>query len=213
MTAAVLATSVDSTTRDAILDAAERRFADAGFEGASTREIAADVGLKNQASLYHYFDNKQALYEAVLQRGVELLLAVVSGSARAGALLQSDGAARSERMASYLDRTFDYLVAHPQLARLIQRASLDDSGVVRETLARLAQPLFEGGVRLLRDAGTAWPEEELPHLAAGLYHLIFGYFSDIALLRSVMSDDPASDEAIARQRSFARAAVARLLGA
>jgi len=212
MSAIVSGPGLESTTRDGILDAAERRFAEMGFEGASTREIAADVGLKNQASLYHYFENKQAIYEAVLRRGVESLLAVVTESGRA-AVLRGDAPARGERMASYLDRTFDYLVAHPHLARLIQRASLDESGIAGEIVARLAQPLFEEGVRLLREAGTAWPAEELPHLAAGLYHLIFGYFSDMALLGAVMPDDPASEAAIARQRSFVRAAVGRLLGA
>ena len=41
-----------------ILDAAERRFAERGFDGVSVREIATDAGLKNQASLYHHFKNK-----------------------------------------------------------------------------------------------------------------------------------------------------------
>jgi len=213
MAAALTGTSIESTTRDAILDAAERRFAEAGFDGASTREIAADVGLKNQASLYHYFENKQSIYEAVLRRGVESLLAVITDSARAGALREADGTARGEQLASYLDRTFDYLVAHPHLARLIQRASLDEGGIAREIVARLVQPLFDGGVRLLQDARGAWPPDELPHVAAGLYHLIFGYFSDMALLSAVMDDDPASGTSIARQRSFVRAAVARLLTA
>ena len=57
---AVLAPSVNthtdlSSTRNAILDAAERRFAEYGFAGVSVREIAADAGLKNQASLYYHF--------------------------------------------------------------------------------------------------------------------------------------------------------------
>jgi AcrR family transcriptional regulator len=212
MTAALIAQHVDSTSREAILDAAERRFAEAGFDGASTREIAADAGLRNQASLYHYFGNKEALYEAVLSRGIETLLDVVRESARAGVSANGGAGPRRELMTSYLDRTFDYLVAHPHLARLIQRASLGDSDLARETLARLAQPLFEGGVRLLREMGGAWPDQQLPHLAAGLYHLIFGYFSDVALLRVVMPDDPANDAAIERQRSFVRGAIARLLG-
>ena len=56
-----------SSTRDAILDAAERRFAERGFAGVSVRQITADAGLRNQASLYHHFKNKRAIYEAVLE--------------------------------------------------------------------------------------------------------------------------------------------------
>ena len=68
-------------TRELILDVAERRFAERGFAAVSMREIAAEAGLKNQASLYHYFKNKRALYEAVLTRSVEPILARRSTSA------------------------------------------------------------------------------------------------------------------------------------
>ena len=205
----VAAPALEPTTSDAILDAAERRFAERGFDGASVREIAADVGLKNQASLYHHFDNKQALYEAVLARGVDLLIGVVEESARAGSL--RDGGA-AETVGAYVDRVVTYLVAHPNMARLIQRASLDDDAAARLIVLRLVRPLFDGGVQLLRERGDAWSADEVPHVAAGIYHLIFGYFVDTALLRGVMHDDPASEAAIERQRKFLRTAVPRLLG-
>jgi AcrR family transcriptional regulator len=196
-------------TRDEILDAAERHFAERGFDGASVREICADAGLKNQASLYHYFANKQQLYEAVLRRGVESLLAVVVEGRAAG--VARDGA--SGGMNAYLDRTMDYLIAHQHLARLIQRASIDDSDSARAIVAQLARPLYEEGVHLLAGVPTAWPADQLPYLAAGLYHLIFGYFADTALLRAVMRDDPSSAAAIARQRAFVQRAVSVLVGA
>src|SRR5215467_5715978 len=65
------------STRDHILDAAERRFAERGFAGVSMREIAADADLRNQASLYHHFRDKRALYEAVLARGITPIIALV----------------------------------------------------------------------------------------------------------------------------------------
>ena len=63
-------------------------------------------------------------------------------------------------------------------------------------------------------AGTSgiWTESEIPHLAAGLYHLIFGYFANAALLEAVLPDDPRSPAALARQSRFLKVAVARLLG-
>ena len=190
------------TTRDAILDEAEARFAERGFDGVSMREIATAVGLRNQASLYHYFSNKQAMYDAVLSRGVRGVLAAVTGDARPS----------NDAVAPYLDRVLDYLSMHPQLARLIQRASLEDSGVASELFGGLVQPLYDEGLRLLREAPSTWEQDELPHLAAGLYHLIFGYFADTTLWRSVMHDDPASAGAIERQRRFVHRAVERLLG-
>jgi AcrR family transcriptional regulator len=190
------------TTRDAILDEAEARFAERGFDGTSMRDVAAAVGLRNQASLYHYFANKQAMYEAVLARGVSAVLHEVTAST----------VATRHAVAPYLDGVLDYLDAHPHMARLIQRASLDDSPVTRDLVGRMVQPLYDEGLRMLGDADGAWRADELPHLAAGLYHLIFGYYADASLLRAVMRDDPTSDAALERQRRFVHHAVERLLG-
>src|SRR5947207_13065534 len=72
------------STRDAILDAAERRFAERGFAGASMREIASEAGLKNQASLYHHFRHKRALYAAVRPRGIAPIIALGAASGTDG---------------------------------------------------------------------------------------------------------------------------------
>jgi AcrR family transcriptional regulator len=188
-----------ATTRDTILDAAERRFADAGFAGTSVRDIAGDVGLKNQASLYHYFEHKQAIYEGVLQRAIDALVP----------LWQRDGAG----IVPGVDMVVEYLAAHPHVARLIERAGLDDDLVVRGAASRLLRPLFDSGVRVLAESGGPWRADELPLLAAGLYHLIFGYFANASLLEAVMRQDPRTPEMLARQRRFLTIAIARLLGA
>ncbi len=192
------------TTRDIILDAAERRFAERGFAGVSMREIAAATGLRNQASLYHHFRDKQDLYEAVLARGVEPIVALVADSATAAA---STGA-----VDAVLDHILDYLEAHPHLPRLIQRAGLDDARQLRSTLAHFLRPLYAQGLRVLADRAGRWQAADLPHLAAGLYHLIFGYFASSTLLELVTEQNPRSATAVARQRQFVKSAIAQLLG-
>jgi TetR/AcrR family transcriptional regulator len=189
------------TTRDVILDAAERRFAERGFAGVSVREISSDAGLKNQASLYHHFKNKKALYEAVLARGLEPIITMVAESDTAG-----------DTADPVLDRMVDYLSTRPHLPRLIQRAGLDDTKLLRSTVTRLLGPLYTQGLRVLAGSGGAWAPSEMPHLAAGLYHLIFGYFANASLLESVLPDDPRSPAALARQARFLKIAVARLMG-
>jgi AcrR family transcriptional regulator len=195
------------STRDVILDAAERRFAERGFAGVSVREIAAEAGLKNQASLYHHFRDKRALYEAVLARGVQTIIALVAEAAAGSAGGLDPGA-----VGPVLDRVYDYLDAHPNLPRLIQRAGLDDSRSLRTAITRLLRPLYAQGLRLLQGTVGPWEEAELPHLAAGLYHLIFGYFADATLLDAVAQLDPRSPAAVARQRRFLKTAVTQLLG-
>jgi AcrR family transcriptional regulator len=189
------------STRDAILDVAARHFAERGFAGASMREITAEAGLRNQASLYHHFASKRALYEAVLGRGVEPILFLVRQ-------IQSAGDAGGD---AFLDQVLDYLRDHPHLPRLIQRAGLDDARYLKKVVTQLLTPLYAQGLRVLAGASQAWPAAELPHVAVGLFHMIFGYFANTALLEVVLQDDPRGDAAVDRQRQFLKTAIRRLL--
>jgi AcrR family transcriptional regulator len=200
--------SRETSTRDAILDAAERHFARHGFAGASMREVAAAAGLRNQASVYHYFRNKRALYEAALRRGVDGLVAIWERPAVGG---EDYGIGRSVAFASTLDSLLEHLAAHPDLARLIDRAGLEEDRVLRGASAKMLRGLYASGLRALEEASTSWPREELPHVAAGLYQLTFGYFANAPLLGTVFEDDPLSPEMVARQRRFVLEAMRRVL--
>jgi AcrR family transcriptional regulator len=190
------------STRDAILDAAERRFAERGFAAVSVREISTEAGLRNQASLYHHFRHKRALYEAVLARGIEPILALVSESA--------EDAEREGYGEAFVDRLVVYLANHPHLPRLIQRAALEDRRYLPSAIPRLLRPLYQQGVNVLAERGGSWKPADLPHLATALYLLIFGYFASAALFEAVTQQDPRSQVAVHRQRQFLKAALAKL---
>jgi AcrR family transcriptional regulator len=53
-----------------IIDAAARVFAERGYHGASTQDIADVLGIR-QASLYYYFGSKEEALEQVCMLGVE----------------------------------------------------------------------------------------------------------------------------------------------
>ncbi len=55
-----------------ILDVALRHFIQYGFHGTSTRKIAEEVGISS-GLMFHYFPNKTALYEALVEIGCEKL--------------------------------------------------------------------------------------------------------------------------------------------
>lgn len=193
------------TTRDLILGAAERHFAERGYAGISMRDIATDAGLKNQASLYHHFRDKGDLYEAVLTRVIEPVLQVVAESAAA------DGPAKGGWETS-VDRLVVYLGEHPHLPRLIQRATLEDREHLPGVVPRLIRPLYQQGVEVLAATDTGWQRPDVPHLAAALYLLIFGFFANAALFEAVTELDPRSPGGLQRQRRFIRTALRRLLG-
>jgi AcrR family transcriptional regulator len=63
----------DSTTRTALLDAAQRLMLDGGYAAVTTRRIAAEAGV-NSALVYYYFDTMDGLFIALFRRGSERTL-------------------------------------------------------------------------------------------------------------------------------------------
>jgi AcrR family transcriptional regulator len=72
----------DSGTREAILDAARARFAAAGYDRATIRQIAADAGV-DAALVHHYYESKEKLFVAATRLPAvpsEVLQGVVGSS-------------------------------------------------------------------------------------------------------------------------------------
>lgn len=104
-------------SRDAILRAAEERFAVAGLEGASMREIAERVGI-TKAALYYHFKGKEELWLAVCERLASERMAAI----RRAAASSPDPVVRLKNVISEIvDRFFE----NPNLSLLIQRSLLD----------------------------------------------------------------------------------------
>src|SRR5262245_63822410 len=57
-------------TRNKILDAAERLFAEHGYTAVSMRSITAAAGV-NVAAIHFHFASKEALFEAIFNRRVQ----------------------------------------------------------------------------------------------------------------------------------------------
>jgi AcrR family transcriptional regulator len=88
MKAVALPRTVPSARRrlSEVIDAAAKVFAQRGYHGASTQDIADLLGMR-QASLYYYFDSKEAALEAVCRDGhqdyVERIRRIARSSASA----------------------------------------------------------------------------------------------------------------------------------
>ena len=64
------------TTREKLLAAAKKQFAEKGFYGTSISQVAGEVGITKQALLYH-FKRKEDLYGEVLKEISDRLLRLV----------------------------------------------------------------------------------------------------------------------------------------
>ncbi len=113
---------VRASTKARILEAAEAVFATKGFEGASTREIAARAGV-NISSLHYHWENKETLYYAVFESVYDQLIEISRD-------LPSPTTARDESLPSVpeapVGRVFDYFAANPNIPRLLLRRILEN---------------------------------------------------------------------------------------
>jgi len=192
-----------ASTSERIFDAAEFHFAGRGFAGASMREIAASVDL-NPASLYNHFASKQALYEAVLERGLRPIFELLD------ALHSTDWS--PESLNHETNTLLARLARRPHLARLIVHEALAGGENLRRIARDWLRPLYSRALATFQESPTTrdWEEDELPLLLMSFHHLVLGYFAAAPMLREVMDEDPLSPEAMERQSRFMRKIV-RLL--
>jgi len=108
-------------SRAAILDAAERLFAEQGYEATSLNQVGAAAGVSRGTPGY-FFGSKSDLYQAVLDRSfAEVREAVREGRARALASAQNPDTILAGAVSDY----FDFLAARPNFIRLIEREALN----------------------------------------------------------------------------------------
>jgi AcrR family transcriptional regulator len=91
-------------TKERILDAAKAEFSAFGIAGARVDRIAAKAGC-NKNLIYIYFENKERLFATVLQKNLSRVYDEVRFTA--------------DDLPEYAARTFDYVMKHPDLMRLM----------------------------------------------------------------------------------------------
>jgi len=122
------------STKARILAAAEEVFAARGFQGASTREIAARANV-NISSLHYHWSSKETLYFSVFRTIYERIVVLLHDTL--APLL-----ARPGRRAQIIERTmqelFDFFADNPNVPRLLMRRIVEnediDIGIDRDIL-------------------------------------------------------------------------------
>ena len=179
-------------TRERILEAAEIVFARRGLDGTRVREIAAAAEV-NGATLYTYFPSKRLLYEAVLERGLQPLLAVLA-----------EFSGGPEDVEQLLQAAMQHLAGRPQISRLIYLEIISEGGYLPDLAQRWFRPLLQRVLGQL-EAGadsSPWDESMFPLVATAFLHLGFGHFVLAPLFREVFDRDPLSPETVAHQTQF-----------
>lgn len=124
---------VGAVQEAAILEAAERVFAGAGFGGATTAAIAAAARVP-KPNLHYYFGSKQALYRAVLERTLREWLVPVDGI-----VAEAEPRAALE---CYIREKMRQSFARPYASRVWANELLHGAPELRATLVRTLRPLM-----------------------------------------------------------------------
>jgi AcrR family transcriptional regulator len=187
-------------TREMILDAAERLFAEQGYEETSLADVGRVAGV-SRATPGYFFGSKAELHRAVLEHCFAAVRrAVRDGKARALASGQTPEVILAGAVADYAE----FVAARPNFVRLIEREALSDRTVLEGMPLRLA--VWEEALAAFRQelgldiSDTA----EAAHLLLSLVALTwFPIVHGGTFLKAVGLDPSAPDFAEQRKRHIA----------
>ena len=119
----------DSGTREAILEAARRTFAESGYDRATIRGVARLAGV-DPALVHHYFGTKQALFVAAMRFPVDPADALAP-------IFGGDQALMGERIAGLFVTLWDAAANRNVLIGLVRSAVADEQAarLLREFVA------------------------------------------------------------------------------
>jgi TetR/AcrR family transcriptional regulator len=173
-------------TRNKLLVAARREFADSGLAGARVDEIAARAGVNKQL-VYHYFGDKDALYLAVLERVYE----EIRSHERE---LNLEGLPPERAIRKLIESSFDHLATHPDFILLLNDENRAGARHVRASrkLEAMHSPLVSMVSKILSEGvrtGAFRKGINPVHLYISIAGLSYFFFSNTPTLSAIFGKD------------------------
>lgn len=171
-------TTVDA--RDRLVEGALTVFAQRGFDGATTREIAKAAGVSS-ALIHHHFKDKETLWHLVGQRISEEFVETITSAMDPALRGTSEGV--RQMMAAYMS----YWREHPRSLRFQLWRVLGAPADERKTRSKQLNKLFVPEVKAAQDAGQV--RGDVP---AGLLMITMG-----GLIQYFLHSDVETQDALA----------------
>ncbi len=164
---------IRAATRAAILNSALQLFAEKGYAHTTTRNIATVAGL-SVGLMYHYFDNKESLLQAVF----DFVMARIDEAITAVLLNNPPG----ERLANFLHTIFDLLASEPEFWALFYMLRTQPAimAVLGDDFRQRTASLRGCFIEELDKAGYVDPELEAYYLYSVVEGAIQQYLLDPA---------------------------------
>jgi len=182
-------------TREKIMDAAEDLFAEQGYEAASLGDVADRVGIR-QPSIFQHFPTKKDLYMAVMIRVMDPWLETID--------MLADEILTIETARLMTRRWVTYLAQHPNMARLINQAALNNDWQLDFLVERWFQRSKEHVYEFNFEDSDYWQHgpEKAPWVMMAITNMMLGYITLSHLYEKVFGLDPLSKDAVETQVEF-----------
>ncbi|MGJ8528423.1 TetR family transcriptional regulator C-terminal domain-containing protein [Maritalea sp.] len=117
--------STRNQKKSAILQAAEKTFAEYGFKGATTQVIADLAGIP-KANLHYYFPTKEALYSQVVQNIFDIWLDAADSF--------EQNMEPADALASYIDKKMEISRQHPNGSKVWANEVMHGAPIIQDYL-------------------------------------------------------------------------------
>jgi TetR/AcrR family transcriptional regulator len=135
----------DHIKADQIIEAAQMRFAQYGFEKTTMKEIAGDLNM-SKGSLYYYFPDKENLYKAIVKKEHELFIremrAEMERSSGPGAILRKIVQVRQEVFKKLINLGRTHLELFPEIHMFMKETIAD----LRKQEKEIIMGIMERGI-------------------------------------------------------------------
>lgn len=163
------------TTRENLLNAALKIFAEGGFGGGRINRISR-AARSNDRMIYYYFGSKERLFVEVLEK-------VYSDMWAAESALELESSQPRDALAKVINFTLDYYLAHPEMLAILNNENLHKGKYVSKSkrLKEVSSPalgLIEGIYRRGVESGAFRPGIQPLHLYLSILALNYFYVSN-----------------------------------
>lgn len=186
------ASKTEPANRQAIIDAARQRFAVGGFDGTSTRQIAADAGVAQSLLLYH-FKSKEELWFAVIADVFGRATTLFAETIQAGVNDNLD-----TRINNALRTAVSLFATYPEIHLLISLESRVKGERLKWLVKHHLKPAHDATVSLIAEGQQAGLLQSgnptlLYYATIGILGSIYGIQPEI---RMVSKQPPADEEVV-----------------